>query len=150
MIFGVYGPESTQTAFAVRALTRGAPPEVGGSVVDRLRRRCGRSRPAAEPHINEAPRPFGARLTCLVMMTWLLVGAPAGIASADACAYASVGPDGSQAVAVAGDLTWPTPPVCPVPTPTPPPPPAPTPRPTPPEPKPPPPAPAPPPKPMPT
>ncbi|KOG34210.1 proline-rich protein, partial [Streptomyces resistomycificus] len=52
------------------------------------------------------------RVFALVTLTWMLVGAPAGVAEADACAYASTGPDGTQAVAVAGSLTWPTPPPC--------------------------------------
>ncbi|GAA2489284.1 hypothetical protein GCM10010276_30190 [Streptomyces longisporus] len=142
MIFGVYGPESTQTGFAARGLALSTSRDGGRSAAWCRRRRLGWSR--------SSPRPFGARLACLVSLTWTLVGAPAGVAAADACAYASVGPDGTQAVAVAGDLAWPTPPVCPVPTPTPPPPPPPPPpRPAPPEPKPPPPAPAPPPKPTP-
>lgn len=76
---------------------------------------------------------FIARVLTLTALTWLLVGAPAGVATADACAYASTGPDGTQAVAVAGSLSWPTPPACPKPTPPPPPPspPCPTPTPTP-------------------
>lgn len=139
MIFGVYGPEPTQNAFAERALARGAPRDGGPSVAVFLRRRRGLSR--------RSPRPHRGRLACVVSLTWFLVGAPTGVATADACAYASVGPDGTQAVAVAGDLAWPTPPVCPAPTPTPTP--TPTPRPAPPEPKPPPPAPTPTPKPTP-
>lgn len=92
---------------------------------------------------------FAARALAVVTLTWLLVGAPAGPATADACAYASAGPDGIQAVAVAGDLSWPTPPMCPPPEPTPSPTPAPKPTPTPPRPKPPPPTPTPTPKPTP-
>ena len=45
------------------------------------------------------------RVLALTALTWLLVGAPSGTAAADACAYASTGPDGGgiAAVAVAGD-----------------------------------------------
>ncbi|MFI6562323.1 hypothetical protein [Streptomyces sp. NPDC050534] len=76
------------------------------------------------------------RALALALLTWLLVGVPAGTARADACAYASAGPDGTQAVAVTGDLPWPMPPECT--TPPPPPTPTPTPTPTPPPPPPPP------------
>ncbi|MGW1805351.1 hypothetical protein [Streptomyces sp. NPDC002078] len=75
-----------------------------------------------------------ARVLALVALTWTLVGCPAGTASADACAYASTGPDGMVAVAYAGDH-WPPPPLCPTPTP-PPPTPTPSPPPPPPPPKP--------------
>ena len=71
------------------------------------------------------------RVLALVALTWTLVGCPAGTASADACAYASTGPDGTVAVAVAGGGGhWPAVPPCPEPTP-PPCPPTPTPTPTP-------------------
>ncbi|MBK3575071.1 hypothetical protein JHN63_14875 [Streptomyces sp. MBT65] len=53
-----------------------------------------------------------ARVLTLVTLTWLLTGAPAGPAAADACAYASTGPDGTEAVAVAGGDSWPIPPAC--------------------------------------
>ncbi|MCZ0206209.1 hypothetical protein OZK63_12400, partial [Streptomyces sp. UMAF16] len=43
-----------------------------------------------------------ARVLALLTLTWALVGWPAGTASADACAYASTGPDGTVAVARAG------------------------------------------------
>lgn len=90
------------------------------------------------------------RVLALLTLTWIIGGAPASAAVADSCAYASIGPDGTDAVAVAGgDLCTisppppsPTPP--PVPKPPPPPPPAPPPRP---RPKPPPPVPPPPPPP---
>ncbi|MCV2458796.1 hypothetical protein OEB94_05840, partial [Streptomyces sp. ICN988] len=59
------------------------------------------------------------RVLALVTLTFTLVGIPAGPAQADACAYASTGPDGTDAVAVAGSLSWPTFPPCPRPTPTP-------------------------------
>ncbi|WP_177244309.1 hypothetical protein [Streptomyces sp. yr375] len=80
------------------------------------------------------------RALALVTVAWILAAAPAGVAAADACAYASTGPDGIEVVAVAGSHPWPpwpTPPVChkptPTPTPTPPePPPPPEPTPTPP------------------
>lgn len=52
---------------------------------------------------------LAAKVLVLVALTWLLVGAPAGMAAADACAYASTGPDGTEAVAVAGNLSWPAP-----------------------------------------
>ncbi|MCQ9135447.1 hypothetical protein KMS84_32380, partial [Streptomyces sp. IBSBF 2807] len=61
------------------------------------------------------------RALALVTVAWILAAAPAGVATADACAYASTGPDGTEAVAVAGGHGWPTPPVCQKPTPTPPP-----------------------------
>lgn len=94
----------------------------------------------------------------LVTAVWILAAVPAGLATADACAYASTGPDGTDAVAVAGSYGWEGSPVCPQPTPPPEPPkppkpqppeptPTPTPAPTPPPkptPKPPPPAPRPP------
>ncbi|MBK6012925.1 hypothetical protein JHN45_17435, partial [Streptomyces sp. MBT53] len=60
---------------------------------------------------------LAARVLTLVTLTWLLAGAPAGLAAADACAYASTGPDGTEAVAVAGSGSWPTPPACEKPTP---------------------------------
>lgn len=95
-------------------------------------------------HRPESPQSTSAiRVLTLLALTWALVGPTAGVAEADACAYASVGPDGAEVVAVAGSLTWPTPPPCPKPepTPTPPPPeppctPTPTPEPTPPKPPP--------------
>ncbi|MDX3243417.1 hypothetical protein PV408_16725, partial [Streptomyces sp. ME18-1-4] len=71
---------------------------------------------------------LATRALALVTVAWILAAAPAGVAAADACAYASTGPDGIEAVAVAGSDSWPTPPVCPKPTPTP------TPSPTPPKP----------------
>ncbi len=52
---------------------------------------------------------LAARVLTLVTLTWLLTGAPAGLAAADACAYASTGPDGTEAVAVAGGDSWPIP-----------------------------------------
>ncbi|MBQ0947440.1 hypothetical protein KBZ75_04205, partial [Streptomyces sp. RK76] len=64
-------------------------------------------------------------------LTFTLVGIPVGAARADACAYASTGPDGTDAVAVAGSASWPTFPPCPKPTPTPTPPPTPPPDPEP-------------------
>ncbi|MER6534839.1 hypothetical protein ABT215_13730 [Streptomyces sp900105755] len=70
------------------------------------------------------------RVLALLTLTWALAGCPVGTASADACAYASTGPDGSYAVAVAGG-SWPTPPPCPAPTPPPCPEPKPTPTPSP-------------------
>ncbi|KOV64659.1 hypothetical protein ADK64_16675 [Streptomyces sp. MMG1121] len=72
------------------------------------------------------------RVLALLTLSWTLVGCPAGSASADACAYASTGPDGTVAVAWAGGDHWPTPPPCPKPTPPPcPPTPAPRPKPAP-------------------
>ncbi|GGL65175.1 hypothetical protein GCM10010129_05920 [Streptomyces fumigatiscleroticus] len=91
------------------------------------------------------------RVLVLTVLTWALVGAPAGVAVADACAYASTGPGGTEAVSVAGSgdswspppafPTFPSLPPCPKPTPTPtpppkPPPPEPTPTPPPPPPPP--------------
>ncbi|MFC5956730.1 hypothetical protein ACFP51_20305, partial [Streptomyces pratens] len=77
---------------------------------------------------------FVARVLAAATLTWALVGAP-DAAMADACAYASTGPGGTEAVAIVGDMTWPLPPPCsppaPPPTPTPPPPPPPAPEPTP-------------------
>ncbi|KND42821.1 hypothetical protein IQ64_21670, partial [Streptomyces stelliscabiei] len=75
------------------------------------------------------------RLSALLALTWLLGGAPSGTAVADACAYATVGPDSSGAVAVAiGGTDSCEPPPSPTPTPPPPPtpscPPEPTPTPT--------------------
>ncbi|MFI1507056.1 hypothetical protein [Streptomyces sp. NPDC020597] len=87
----------------------------------------------------------------LVSAVWILAAVPAGVATADACAYASTGPDGTEAVAVAGSYGWQESPVCPQPTPPPEPPqpqppePTPTPTPTPAPPRPPAPAPKPPP-----
>jgi periplasmic protein TonB len=105
------------------------------------------------------------RVLALLAVGWAVVGVPAGPAAADACAYASTGPDGTTAVALAGPGgygDWPAPslppmpppcqepePPAPPPPPPPPPPPAPkpTPTPTPPEPPSAPPPPAPPPRP---
>lgn len=90
------------------------------------------------------------RVLALLTLTWIIGGAPVSAAVADSCAYASIGPDGTDAVAVAGgDLCTispppPSPPPPPIPKPPPPPPPAPPPKP---RPKPPPPAPPPPPPP---
>ncbi|MGW4107455.1 hypothetical protein ACWEGV_31295, partial [Streptomyces sp. NPDC004976] len=80
-----------------------------------------------------------ARALAATTLLWALAGAP-GAAVADACAYASAGPDGTEAVAVAGHVTWTDPPTClppppsptPTPTPTPTPPAEPTPAPPPP------------------
>lgn len=47
------------------------------------------------------------RVLALVTLTFTLVGIPVGAARADACAYASTGPDGTDAVAVAGSASWP-------------------------------------------
>ncbi|MGW1274971.1 hypothetical protein ACWD5A_41060, partial [Streptomyces sp. NPDC002491] len=55
----------------------------------------------------------------LVTAVWILAAVPAGVATADACAYASTGPDGAEAVAVAGSYGWQDSPVCPQPTPPP-------------------------------
>ncbi len=86
-------------------------------------------------HRPESPQSASAiRVLALLALTWALVGPTAGVAEADACAYASVGPDGAEVVAVAGSIDWPTLPPCPKPPPTPKPPPSPTPTPTPPEP----------------
>ncbi|MDX5568385.1 hypothetical protein PYK79_40785, partial [Streptomyces sp. ID05-04B] len=49
----------------------------------------------------------------LVTAVWILAAVPAGVATADACAYASTGPDGTEAVAVAGSHGWEGSPVCP-------------------------------------
>ncbi|WP_186003024.1 hypothetical protein [Streptomyces sp. RLB3-5] len=67
------------------------------------------------------------RVLALLTLTWIIGGAPVSAAVADSCAYASIGPDGTDAVAVAGgDLCT----ISPPPAPPPPPPPAsPTPRP---------------------
>lgn len=95
---------------------------------------------------------LAVRVLALLALTWFLSGAPAGEASADACAYASIGPDGSvDAVAVAGSGWCGPPPVIPppCPSPTPEPPPPPPPKPTPPKPTPPKPTPPPPPRPTP-
>lgn len=79
----------------------------------------------------ESPQSATAiRALALLTLAWALIGPTAGVAEADACAYASVGPGGAEVVAVAGSLTWPTLPPCPKPEPTP----TPTPTPTPPEP----------------
>ncbi|MBD9734775.1 hypothetical protein IGX29_23800, partial [Streptomyces sp. H28] len=45
------------------------------------------------------------RALAAAALAWALVGAP-GTATADACAYASTGPNGTEAVAVAGSMTW--------------------------------------------
>lgn len=80
-------------------------------------------------HRPESPQAASAiRVLALLTLTWALIGPTAGVAEADACAYASVGPNGAEAVAVAGSPTWPTFPPCPKPEPPPPP------TPTPPEP----------------
>ncbi|MCN9242307.1 hypothetical protein NGF19_16155, partial [Streptomyces sp. RY43-2] len=72
-------------------------------------------------HRSERTRSaFLIRLLTPMTLAWIFVGAPAGAASADACAYASTGPDGPTAVAVAGGHHWPLPP-CRTPSPTPPP-----------------------------
>ncbi|MDX3574841.1 hypothetical protein PV648_37250, partial [Streptomyces sp. ID05-47C] len=71
------------------------------------------------------------RALALVTVAWILMAVPTGTAGADACAYASTGPDGTDAVAVAGNRGWPAPPGCPPPTP-PKPEPSPPPKPTPP------------------
>ncbi|MYR43379.1 hypothetical protein GTW67_15450, partial [Streptomyces sp. SID5910] len=63
------------------------------------------------------------RVLALVVLTFTLVGTPVGPARADACAWASTGPDGTEAVAIAGSVSWPTFPPCQKPTPPPPPPP---------------------------
>lgn len=42
------------------------------------------------------------RVLALLTLTWIIGGAPASAAVADSCAYASIGPDGTDAVAVAG------------------------------------------------
>ncbi|MFE1263194.1 hypothetical protein ACFW5X_22010 [Streptomyces albogriseolus] len=92
------------------------------------------------------------RALAVVTLLWALAGAP-GQAAADACAYASTGPDGTQAVAIAGHIDPALPPCSPPPPPPPTPTPTPTPTPPPPPPPPPPPSPAPtppPPKPTPT
>ncbi|MDT0399223.1 hypothetical protein RM705_31650, partial [Streptomyces sp. DSM 41636] len=52
-----------------------------------------------------------ARALAVTALIWALVGAP-GTAAADACAYASTGPDGTEAVAIAGHVTWTDPPFC--------------------------------------
>src|SRR5690606_6845471 len=59
-----------------------------------------------------------ARALAAAALAWALVGAP-GTATADACAYASTGPNGTEAVAVAGSMTWPLPPKCSPPAPRP-------------------------------
>lgn len=52
-------------------------------------------------HRPESPQSASAiRVLALLTLTWALIGPTAGVAEADACAYASVGPDGAQAVAV--------------------------------------------------
>jgi protein TonB len=66
------------------------------------------------------PTALVTRALALVTLAWFLVGVPAGAVSADACAYASTGPGGTEAVAVAGGDLWPTPP-CSAPRPPPPP-----------------------------
>lgn len=106
--------------------------------------RCGRPHDL-DVHGPEPTRSaVAAGALALVCAVWIVVAGPAGVATADACAYASTGPDGTEAVAVAGSpaaggLAWPgkpPPPVCPVPTPTPPPEPTPPPKPPPPKPPP--------------
>ncbi|WP_193782772.1 hypothetical protein [Streptomyces sp. E2N171] len=57
-----------------------------------------------------------ARALAVVTLLWALVGAP-GQAAADACAYASTGPDGTEAVAIAGHIDWDVPPCSPPPPP---------------------------------
>lgn len=73
------------------------------------------------------------RVLALLTLTWIIGGAPASAAVADSCAYASIGPDGTDAVAVAGDglctISPPPPTPTPPPTPKPPPPPPPAPPP---------------------
>ncbi|GGQ92309.1 hypothetical protein GCM10010216_63540 [Streptomyces flaveolus] len=117
--------------------------------------------PRAKPDdlVVHGPEPtrsaVAGRVLALVTLTFTLVGTPVGTAQADACAYASTGPGGTEAVVVAGSVSWPDFPPCPEPTPPPPPPPTPTPTPpptptpTPPPPPPPPPKPTPPPPPAP-
>ncbi|MDU0300568.1 hypothetical protein NUG23_09280, partial [Streptomyces sp. PAL114] len=46
-----------------------------------------------------------ARALAVAALLWAVAGAP-GPAAADACAYASTGPDGTEAVAIAGDVAW--------------------------------------------
>lgn len=71
-------------------------------------------------HRPESPQSATAiRALALLTLAWALIGPTAGVAEADACAYASAGPGGAEVVAVAGSLTWPTLPPCPKPTPTP-------------------------------
>ncbi|KOV93635.1 proline-rich protein, partial [Streptomyces sp. NRRL B-3648] len=70
-------------------------------------------------HGSEVTRRAPAtRVVALLTLTWALTGCPAGSASADACAYASTGPDGTVAVAYADGHHWPDPP-CPKPPPPP-------------------------------
>ncbi|MYR04463.1 hypothetical protein GTX23_39250, partial [Streptomyces sp. SID6139] len=51
---------------------------------------------------RRAPAP---RVLALLALACALTGCPVGHASADACAYASTGPDGTVAVASAGDVS---------------------------------------------
>ncbi|MCC9689675.1 hypothetical protein [Streptomyces sp. MNU103] len=46
-----------------------------------------------------------ARALAVVTLLWAFAGAP-GQAAADACAYASTGPNGTEAVAIAGHIDW--------------------------------------------
>ncbi|WP_369657958.1 hypothetical protein HEP85_44650 [Streptomyces sp. RPA4-2] len=50
---------------------------------------------------QRTPSALVIRVLALLTLTWILGGAPVSSAVADACAYASVGPDGIDAVAVA-------------------------------------------------
>ncbi|MDT0614702.1 hypothetical protein RM812_31510, partial [Streptomyces sp. DSM 40712] len=62
---------------------------------------------------------LAGRALALVTLAFTLVGVPLGPARADACAYVSNGPGGTDAVSVAGKASWPTFPPCPEPSPTP-------------------------------
>ncbi|MCP8710445.1 hypothetical protein IGB19_22030, partial [Streptomyces sp. AC04842] len=59
-----------------------------------------------------------ARALVVVTLLWAFAGAP-GQAAADACAYASTGPGGTEAVAAAGHIDRYVPPCSPPPPPTP-------------------------------
>ena len=49
----------------------------------------------SDVHRPESPQTASAiRVLALLALTWALVAPTAGVAEADACAYASVGPDG--------------------------------------------------------
>lgn len=88
---------------AVLVASRGASirdSAAGGSVVERVRVRRGRSRPAAEPHMNTAPRPHGALVLAAALALALTgaIGQSAGVSPELAAARerASVSPEKEQ------------------------------------------------------
>ncbi|MCQ9178900.1 hypothetical protein KMT30_07600, partial [Streptomyces sp. IBSBF 2953] len=47
------------------------------------------------------------RALALVTVAWILAAAPAGVATADACAYASTGPGGTEATGKPANRNFP-------------------------------------------